>query len=819
MIKLTVNPHTTPSIHRFYQQVITIGSGIGSEIADLSLSDPSLQSIHIKIIQEEHRSIILNLASDPFVTLNNLPFGRKILKANDILQIGPHTILIGIEETSASINPTEADICFTNPASVVEASLQKKERPSEELPRKNLFSENLPIEPKNQKIEIGAQENLLVSSPTTLLPTIEKPDEKKTVEETLSSSPTFLQLPEEEKKTAPAIPPAKKHLYEYHVGEFDDESEHWNLETDETIEHGNEPTESFIHWKMIGMIVLAVLLIGSVVSSIFYFNINAKIDEEELRAAEGIADIAMALKYAQIQHIKSPKKNWSDPEFIQNVLTQVIPHDYLSLAKIDAQGHLTDTSYALRIYTSTDFSQFLVIAQPAPTVFQWLLPKTAIVIDSKIMQLRKVPDIKTLNRLLVNSNNLDNSNAKEVTQLVKRGELMPLSKLANNHNSQEFSPPKALSLMRPGAENYIYNAPRYYQLSETIMRRAIELMEIPGSLFEMSRLKQDMALLAKMNDMILYSSDGIQLTLNAQKAIAAFVSNARFLTAYLKFNSEGQIISSHLIIDDEGAHYNEAQKIQSPSPQPPPIEKELEPLAVAEMSTESKRLSSEESIPSSETAPLLAKLMTLCKTRKNQLTPLKNQILTLLEGDVNRPIDAEFESHLKEKIGQYLEIDHQQKLAMAEGIHHLAEEYQLMSIDDFVSYLNQAGLGGCHAILKHLVQTDSQNEKILTDLIASVQQVENFIAFDKILNFATQWLVVKNFSDLNQLQAYEKLIKNEAISRINQLLLSSAPLPLSFTYDHEQLLAFHHLLQLLLENPDEQNYYLSEFEQHKKKEE
>src|SRR5262249_43379368 len=146
------------------------------------------------------------------------------------------------------------------------------------------------------------------------------------------------------------------------------------------------------------------------------------------------------------------------------------------------------------------------------------------VVDSKLMQLKKVADMKTLNRLLVNSNNLDNSNAIEVTNLVKHGELIPLNILAKKRKGQDFSPPKALILMRPGAENYIYNAPRYYQLGETILKRAIDLMEMPGSAYEMSRLKQDMSLLSKMHDMILYSSEGIQLTLDAQKAIAAFVS-------------------------------------------------------------------------------------------------------------------------------------------------------------------------------------------------------------------------------------------------------------------------------------------------------
>lgn len=796
MLKLTVNPQTNSLVRNFDQKIVTIGSGYGSPLADLGLSDQELQSIHIKIMEDNHRYLAFNLANDPFVTLNGLPFGKKVIKNNDLLQIGQHSIHIAIESSLANSDLPDA---LSTRAENKLNGFSNKENPLEELKQNPLTKKDNQVdELTNAEID-SSKRNIQPTSLQTPEPEIRITENKGAPKNSDPPIPS-----EKEKKEAYVS--SKRHL-EYQLGEFDDENENWNTEKEEP-QVFETPSESFslgINWKLIGTITFSVLFIVILVGTLLYISVNTKNEDEEFKASEGIADIAMALKYAQIHHIKSQKKNWSDPEFIKNSLAQVIPHEYLSLAKIDPQGHLNDTSYSLRIYTSTSFSQFLVIAQPAPSVLQWLFPKTAIVIDSKLMQLRKVADIKALNRLLVNSNHLDNSNVVEVTQLVKRGELIPLSKLAKRHKSQDFSPPKALTLLRPGAENYIYNAPRYYQLGETIMKRAIDLMEMPGSAYEMARLKEDMSLLSKMHDMVLYSSDGIQLTLDAQKAIAAFVSNARFLTAYLKFNQEGRIISSQLIIDDEGSHYQEPQKTVKIA-KPPAAEKVPEPLAYVETNTISPEHAKED-----DQDPLLTQLLSLCASRKEALLPLKAQIIHLLNEDSNRPIDG-LEIHLSNSIHAYLQVDREKKQEMAQTIHRLAEENQLMSLEDFIAYLNKAGLGiGCKEILKHAVQAETQ-ENDLQNLSDQIKTAENFIDLRKILNHASQLLVVKNFNDLNLLHMSQKLVKNEAISRVNKLLLSSMPIPITMLFNEEQRVALQHVLQLLLENPDEQDYYLKEFE-------
>lgn len=801
-MRLTVSPSENPRVWTFDQTIVTIGSGGGPVQADLGLSDQELQPTHVKIIKDGSRFLVFNVANDPFVSLNEHPFGKKEIKNNDLLQIGSHYILFEIKESEpeeqAQVKPfsTKIEMEGYNSKEDKFQAIPLRTHQVNQLEKLDLDDLMHEVEQFEQNIQKDNQ------------PTVSANDEtpKITFQDYFAPFKKIEDEPESLKEAAmPAVIATKKQPIQYQVGEFDDESENWTTEKNDKLvpEPKSNDFMGLINWKMIGTIVVSFSLILLLIASALYFNVSATNENEELSAAESVADVAMALKYAQIHHIKPHKKNWSDPEFIKRSLAQVIPHDYPSLAKIDSQGHLNDTSYSLRIYTSTDFSQFLVIAQPAPSLLQWLIPKTAIVVDSKLMQLKKVADMKTLNRLLVNSNNLDNSNAIGVTNLVKRGQLIPLHTLAQKRKGQDFSPPKALTMLRPGAEDYIYNAPRYYQLGETIMKRAIDLMEMPGSAYEMSRLKQDMSILSKMHDMVLYSSNGIQLTLDVQKAIAAFVSNSRFLTAYLKFDPQGIIINSHLIIDDESSHH----PIETPKT-PKSVPDKIAEESVITDNADSKTLEPDAPI---EQHPVLTQLNSLCRARETVLSPLKNQIAAFFNEDTKHPV-PEFESHLTLMLRQYFETDIKQKQEMAKAIHQLSKEYRLMPLGELMGYMKQAGLGeDCKEVLKHGVQSEKQNE-LLQSYVDRIKSAENFIELEKILNTAAKKLVVKNFSDLNQLQMAQRLIKIEAISRVNKLLLSSLPTSLESRQDPKQRVALQYVVQQTLDTLEEQTYYLDELD-------
>lgn len=240
---------------------------------------------------------------------------------------------------------------------------------------------------------------------------------------------------------------------------------------------GLETVPFFKSLKTIFTLAGMTIIFAAFIFGAMYTSAIQKSTREEITAAEGVADVAMALMYAQVNHLKPKKHNWSDPDFIRNNLNAVLTHDFPSLSHLDSHGQFANTPYILRTYTNTEFNHFIVIAQPTPGMTQWLTPHSALVIDSKLMQIRKINDLRTINRLLVQPTILDGSKASSVTALIEQGELLPLAKLASNRPHQGYNPPKALGLIYPGAEDRIYNAPRYYRFGETIIKRALSVNE------------------------------------------------------------------------------------------------------------------------------------------------------------------------------------------------------------------------------------------------------------------------------------------------------------------------------------------------------
>ena len=100
MIKLTVNPGLRQPARCFDKANVIIGSGSFSQ-ADLHLPGEILLDVHVQILEQDHRFVIINHANDPYATLNGAPFAKKTIKSGDILQIGNTQILFeGLQFTS-----------------------------------------------------------------------------------------------------------------------------------------------------------------------------------------------------------------------------------------------------------------------------------------------------------------------------------------------------------------------------------------------------------------------------------------------------------------------------------------------------------------------------------------------------------------------------------------------------------------------------------------------------------------------------------------------------------------------------------------------
>lgn len=361
----------------------------------------------------------------------------------------------------------------------------------------------------------------------------------------------------------PSVPPIEKVAEPAPVYTADDSSkvnplieEAYNLEDHKQPRKRSVPQKPYSLSsnrlvKVVFVFGLFMIVVFSVVFLEIYFRASSKIGREEMIAAESLSDYAMALQYAKVYHIAPQKQNWIDPQFLKNNLIDLLSTTSLPCGNIDSQGQFSNCPYILRFYTNRDFSRFLLIAQPDATFSEWIIPKKTILVDSSLMEVHKTDDLKTLNRLLSYPTPLDGANGDEIRRAILQTEVISLETLAKETGKSEFSPPAALELLKPGAGNLIYNAPRYHLFGENFLKKAIELSEERFDNHEMHILQSELDTLAKFHDLVFYSSSGMKQAFKGYNALQKLVIPSRYFTGYLVISNEGKLIGSRLIIDND----------------------------------------------------------------------------------------------------------------------------------------------------------------------------------------------------------------------------------------------------------------------------
>lgn len=593
----------------------------------------------------------------------------------------------------------------------------------------------------------------------------------------------------------------------YLSDDFDDEGENWNANHEKKkaifpYEMSNNPN----NWKVLLAIVFSLFTLASICFSVLYVNITEKTEQDEIKAAEGVADVAMALTYAQINHINPLAQNWSNPDFLKNNFAAIVPSDYSFLANIDSRGGFNNCPYLLRIYTNNDFSSFLVIALPESSLLQSLIPRNAIFVHSKTMELRKIEDLKALNRLLVNPNTLDGANGAEITNLVKNGTLIPLTSLSSKIKNQDFIPPRALSLRRPGSENLIYNAPRYYQFSETYVRRALSLMKSTESnSHEFSRLSQEMLQMSKLPNLVLYSSDGLETAIQAERAFAAFAPFGKFLNAYVILNSDGNISGSHLIMEEDksqqpdlfGSTYFLNDLIGQISQSDEETHKPLDML------NDNKH-------------PLSYQLTALTSARSQALKPIAIKINDLLNNEI-KEYNPEFGEKLADLAIKFQQKDIEEKERITKALTELYEDYSTYPLAEILSLTKTAGLE--HIIMEMLTKrVEVLKEEDLSDELVGAQmqmikKAKTFAELDESITKAVELLDLKFIPKPEHLIAYQNETKLLVIDKLEEFLLSQTfQMPdLEFQVENRNILN-HILKNSWITDPHEASFYLNEFD-------
>lgn len=782
MIRLTLNALSKPETHLFNKSPILIGAD--SSHVDLVLTGQDIQPIHLKIIEQKGFYVLINYTNDPFVSINGHPFGKKLLSSGDIIVI--HQITLLFETLNALIPKSEENREKEDPLSTLLGSkIEKQNNKHSVSVSSSAENTSLPPFPFEQEIEALNDDELQRTPLDQYLNELESKQE---------GIPAF-----------PSIPPEKKpierkkitSLKDDYLRDLDDDNQR---DRQTSFVHQKEPSHLYQAWKWILLFIFSLLAISGTIGSIIYFTVTDKAEAQETKAAQGVADVAMALMYAQLNHLKPHNHNWSDVDFLKNNLQVVLPDTSSYASQIDAQGQFNYCPYSLRIYTSSDLSHFLLIAQPAPSLLNWLIPQSLIVVDSHLMELRILKDVRGLNRLLANSDPLDGSNGKEITSLIKQEGLIRLATLASDSGHLDFAPPKNLAWVRPGAENLIYNAPRYYRLGHNIIQKAMTLSTSKGSSQEVSALKQDIEILSSLNHFVLYSDQGKKSAMLVRQGLMLFAPSDKLLFGYLLFNAQGKIHQVYLLKDED--ELRESSLVSGP--------KDGEPIASIETAASNetgKKI--QENVIIDTNHPIYIQLQSLVIARENELKPLTAALSNLINQELQNPY-AQFQVEFQNLSHTYLMANAKHKQAIREALDNLYQQYENIPIHQFLAFVKALNL-------EQLIQQEDQSLAVVDEncqqnmelLLTYIENSKSLAELDNLVHMASLWLNFDYIKDPNELMKYQNLLRNQLLEQLERYLLSQKKHSLVKTDDKEILI--HILNQERLIKPEERDFFLGEF--------
>lgn len=613
MIKLTLHQQSHAQTYLFTKDCITIGEG-QSDSVDISLKGLGLHQNHIKLYVSGQFFYISNQANDPFITLNGLPFGKKKLVQQDAIQI--KDCIITIDEIQI----------------------------------------DTPKEPEKQEVQANFSELANIEEQICDFPNAEKLAKEDDLEGWFPSDLSELNIDDIAKIHEPKIAVHKSNP---------DESYHLEEQTPE-----RKIKNSFFSLKKLkALAAFAVLLfiIAGAVGVETYLRAASKSGVEENKAAESLADLAMALTYAKVFHVIPQNHNYSEPEFLKNNLTALLPANSILTGTIDTQGLFSNCSYLYRFYSEQGLSRFLIIAQPAPSISQWLFPKDAILIDSSLMDLRKISDLKTINSLLAASKPFEGTTGRELSEEIKSLKVLSLPQLAKISKKMEFAPPRILKYLRPGAENLIYNAPRYFLFTEPLLKKLLAYDLTANSKESIAALQSEVERFSSFDNLILYTPQGLQAANKANKVLYSVNHAANFLSGYLLLSPTEEILSSRLIIDTKDS---------------------FDQMAKAEMETQEIAEAEKPILPLPFTHPLNKKFENFQNSSSEALLPLVKQMAEILEEGIQKN-DYDLKNEFFLLLENYQNARIEQKKKLARLIQRIEQQYPEMTSLEIYQYIKR----------------------------------------------------------------------------------------------------------------------------------
>ena len=550
-----------------------------------------------------------------------------------------------------------------------------------------------------------------------------------------------------------------------------------------------------------------ILLCSATIGFGLFFYISTLHARQEVRAAQGLSDIAMALTHAHITDSKPKYVAPDDPEFILKEIQASLPAKYWNESPTTQSGTFGLEAYEIRIFSENDLSKFLLIAKPHESWTQTLFPKASIILPSHTMKLYRSTNLYPWTQLLGRTHKLNEINPQDILNLAKEEQEILLTSLASDENG--FLPPKELALIDEFYQGKLYNAPRYYPITQPLIREALNLDSDSNSL-----LAETAARYHYLDGLVCYTTEGPEVAEVAAKSLTLYAPKSELLLGYVEIDQEsGQVNKAHLLPQQLSAKAQKTLDATLPN---------FLPFKAVSSSANTAPNSPEVYSESFSTShPFYTAMKQWSSKREKALQNVSQKIQELFESNNQQELGDFHQKHAT-LLEEYQTINEQFRDTISNNLSDLYSKYvhneSSQSISDAFFMAIQANhfQSFIPNTLKYqagLAKSGLPPHQEAAALISKLELAQNFTEVDHLVSQAVDIITPQNIRDLEQLLSLQNSLRTQVLRTIGRFLLSPDHQLSSDTFqEHNRIKLDSILSKANITEDEERDFYLKEFD-------
>ena len=138
---------------------------------------------------------------------------------------------------------------------------------------------------------------------------------------------------------------------------------------------------------------------------------------------------------------------------------------------------------------------------------------------------------------------------------MERSPIIPLKSIGKGLRKGEFAPPDELAYLEPETLDYVYNAPRYFRMTEAVVAHAAKMVDKKQSQEDAAALMTQLVQLSTLPHLVFYTTEGVGVAAKAYSKLSTYHFGDSLHIGLITYNTENhQIVDTGLMVVKEKTH-------------------------------------------------------------------------------------------------------------------------------------------------------------------------------------------------------------------------------------------------------------------------